>query len=222
MKILYFTDVHGSEAGLSWVKENGGDFEAILVGGDITQRGDLGFTERFLRMLSRFNVPVLFVPGNSDPKGLAIPSNVTSLHGRRAKLGSLVVGGLGGSNRTPFGTPFELSDGQAKRILDSIGSVDVLLSHCPPYGTKCDTTANEESIGSKPVRSYIEKNAPLLVLSGHVHEARSVDKIQETVIVNPGPLMFGNYAVADLTGGVRVELKNDELHPTGNPDARRD
>ncbi len=155
MKILYFSDVHGSEAALNWVKNNGGKFDAILTGGDITQRGGLDFTERFLGMLSRMKVPVLFVFGNSDPEGLAVPSNLVSLHGRRAKLGSTVVGGLGGSNRTPFGTPFELSDERAERLLDSIGSVDVLVSHCPPYGTKCDTTEAEENIGSKPVRSYV-------------------------------------------------------------------
>ncbi len=183
MRILFVSDIHGSEAALSWVAKNGGKFDSFLVGGDIIQRGGLEFAERFLRMLSRLKVPVLVVPGNLDPEELAVPPNVVSLHGRSVKLGSLVAGGLGGSNRTPFGTPFELSDEDAERILDSIGSVDVLVSHCPPYGTRCDTTANDENIGSKPVRSYVEKTGPQIVLSGHVHEARGVDKIGETVIV---------------------------------------
>ncbi len=211
MKGLFFTDVHGSEAALRWVKKNGENFSIVLVGGDLTHGGESEFTERFLEMLSQLEPPVIFVPGNSDPKDLVIPSNLTSLHGKKYRLGSLFVGGLGGSNLTPFNTPFEVPDEQAERTLDSIGPVEVLVSHCPPYHTKCDTTSSMEYIGSRPVRSYVEKYAPRLVLSGHVHEARSVDKIGKTTIVNPGPLMFGNFAVVDLSRGVSVELKNEEL-----------
>ena len=211
MKLLFFTDVHGSEGALGWVEKNGRNFDAILVGGDITQRGALEFTRRFLHMLSQLMVPVLFVHGNADPKDLELPSNLVSLHGRKSRMGSLLIGGLGGSNLTPFNTPFELPDEEVEKILDSIGAVNILVSHCPPYRTNCDTTPNEENIGSKPVRSYIEKTSPELVLSGHVHEARSTDKIGGTVIANPGPLMFGNYAIVELSGRLRVYLKNEEL-----------
>lgn len=51
-----------------------------------------------------------------------------------------------------------------------------------------------------------------MVVSGHIHESFAVDKIGETVLVNPGALMEGRYALAEITKNengfeVSVELK---------------
>jgi hypothetical protein len=62
-----------------------------------------------------------------------------------------------------------------------------------------------------PVRNYVETRTPMLVLSGHVHESRGVDNIGGTTVVNPGPLMEGNYAEVTLKGVLSVELKAELL-----------
>jgi Icc-related predicted phosphoesterase len=119
----------------------------------------------------------------------------------------MTIGGLGGSNVTGMNTTFELQDSEARSILSSLGRVDILVSHCPPAKTKCDM-AGGRHIGSLPVREYIEREDPAVVLSGHAHESRAIDRLGGTTVVNPGPLMEGKYAVLNLGAIVSVELKS--------------
>jgi Icc-related predicted phosphoesterase len=210
VKALFFTDVHASEGALKWVQTRGRDFDAIMIGGDLASGGSQGFVGRFLTAALSSNGRVLFVQGNADSPDTPLPDEVVSLHGKSTRLGKYTVGGLGGSTPTPFNTPFELKDEVAERILADLGRVDVLLSHCPPHGTKCDK-ASSGHVGSLPVRRYVERERPLLVLSGHAHEARSMDNLGGTTIVNAGPLMEGKFAEVSLDGVVSVELKAERL-----------
>lgn len=164
----------------------------------------------FLEAAAGTGRPTYFVQGNADSPDARVPAGVVSLHGRTAMLGRHSIGGLGGSNRTPFGTPFELEDAEARRLLAGLGHVNVLLSHCPPSNTRCDK-AGGKHVGSVPVREWVLQNRPRLVLSGHAHESKGVDMMGETTVVNAGPLMDGNYAEIGLNGIVSVELKNEKL-----------
>jgi uncharacterized protein len=51
------------------------------------------------------------------------------------------------------------------------------------------------------------------VLCGHIHEARGVDHIGRTPIVNPGPVAAGHYAVVMVDDAVTVAL--DHADPAG-------
>ena len=73
------------------------------------------------------------------------------------------------------------------------------------------TCTPEANFFSKLISEY----QPLLVLCGHIHEGCGIDKIGETVIVNPGSLgEKGSYAVATVEkkdgkwSVVNTELKN--------------
>lgn len=210
MKVLFVTDVHTDEDALRWVQKVGMRYDAIIVGGDLARGGSMDFVGRFLRAALEPGRQVIFVHGNADLPDVELPSGVVALHGKTARLGNYTLGGLGGSNPTPFGTPFELSDEEAVKVLAGLGRVDILVSHCPPSGTKCDKVAAGH-VGSVPVRRYVESKRPLLVLSGHAHEARGVDNLGGTTVVNAGPLMQGNYAEVTLDGVVSVELKAENL-----------
>ncbi|MGQ9468288.1 MAG: metallophosphoesterase family protein [Nitrososphaerales archaeon] len=119
----------------------------------------------------------------------------------------MIFCGIGGLNPTPFNTPFELDDDRAYELLLRLPNrIDVLISHASPYGTKCDRSYKGNHIGSKPVRSFIEKVKPKVVISGHVHEARSMDVLGETLIVNPGPAMNGFYAIIFINGKPKADL----------------
>jgi Icc-related predicted phosphoesterase len=148
------------------------------------------------------------VHGNWDPPDTEIPQGTVALHGTTWMLGKYSMGGLGGSGPTPFNGPFETSDEEARSTLGRLGHVDILVSHSPPQMTKCDR-AKSGHIGSLPVREYVQREGPSVVLSGHVHEGRSIDRLGDTTVVNPGPLMDGHYAELRLDGVISVELKTE-------------
>jgi hypothetical protein len=67
----------------------------------------------------------------------------------------------------------------------------VAVIHAPPFNTKCDVLFDGRHIGSKAVRSWIEKNQPRLALHGHVHESPKIsgtffDRVGSTTVINPG------------------------------------
>jgi len=141
------------------------------------------------------------VHGNCD--GRDVPELLEKLgisaHDKRIEVNGIGVVGIGGSNITPFHTVWELTEDEIREILErNYRDGDVILSHVPPYGTKADLTHSGLHVGSQALREFIEEKKPPLVITGHIHEGRSVDKIGETLVVNPGPLFRGYYAVVDL------------------------
>jgi len=67
----------------------------------------------------------------------------------------------------------------------------VLVSHSPPRDTHCDVLQSHAHVGSRALRRHIERHAPTLVLSGHIHESPRVsgawrDTVGATPVVNPG------------------------------------
>jgi Icc-related predicted phosphoesterase len=65
------------------------------------------------------------------------------------------------------------------------------MCHSPPRDTLCDMIYARHHVGSRALRSFIERHQPPLVLSGHIHESPRVssayrDRVGRTVVVNPG------------------------------------
>jgi Icc-related predicted phosphoesterase len=75
------------------------------------------------------------------------------------------------------------------KIKDPAHTIAVI--HTPPFNTHCDVLFDGRHIGSKAVRSWIEKKQPLLTLHGHIHESPRLsntffDRIGSTTVINPG------------------------------------
>jgi Icc-related predicted phosphoesterase len=67
----------------------------------------------------------------------------------------------------------------------------VAVIHTPPFGTRCDVLFDGRHIGSKALRSWIEKNQPRMALHGHIHESPKLsgtffDRLGSTTVINPG------------------------------------
>jgi Icc-related predicted phosphoesterase len=67
----------------------------------------------------------------------------------------------------------------------------IYVMHSPPFATRLDLIQGGRPAGSRSIKSFIEKNQPLLTLHGHIHEAPELssaymDRIGETLSVNPG------------------------------------
>jgi Icc-related predicted phosphoesterase len=67
----------------------------------------------------------------------------------------------------------------------------IYITHSPPFATRLDLTQGGKSAGSRSIKTFIERNQPLLTLHGHIHEAPELsgaymDRIGETLSINPG------------------------------------
>lgn len=215
MRIVAVTDIHGK---LEKVKRLAGVLEEerpdlILIAGDITNFSGAEVARTVLEPLMALDVPILAVHGNCD--GRDVPELLEelgiSLHNKRKEVNGTGFVGVGGSNITPFNTIWELTEDEIMEILrKNYRPGDIILSHAPPKDTKADRVHSGLHVGSTALREFIEKNQPPLVVTGHIHEARSVDELGETIIVNPGPLFRGYYAVIDFDEKEKV-VENIEL-----------
>ena len=187
VRVLLFSDLHG-------------DLEATRRIAGMLRDVDYGFC---LGDLSRFGrglqesievldvgTPLYLLPGNMDPAGEVERAcrerpNLHYFHGCSMRLGDHTLAGMGGGVITPFRTPFELSDGEACRLLEGFRGLDrlILLTHCPAHDTALDLALSGHHIGSRPIRQFILEEQPVAAYSGHVHENEGKsDKLGSTVL----------------------------------------
>lgn len=188
--------------------------DVVIVSGDITDFGSVQNARQLLSPLAELQLPVLFVPGNCDPPSLAEINlkNARCIHGSCATYNNVMFAGVGGGPISPFNTPFEMTEDQIMKVLNqSFRQCQpkpwrILVSHTPPKNTKLDAAFSGEHVGSSSLRQYIEKKQPSIVFCGHIHEARGIDNIGNTVIVNSGPARHSQCAVANINEDIEVRL----------------
>jgi hypothetical protein len=158
---------------------------------------------------------VLAVPGNMDQPGVLgwLEERGLSLHGRGATIGDIGFLGLGGSNPTPFRTPFEVPGHEAEAMLAAAWTsvaaarVKVLVSHAPPHGTSLDRGPAGLHIGSSQVRTFLETHDVALCLCGHVHETEGrQDRVGTARCVNVGAYKKKHYALVEIEHGAEPSI----------------
>jgi Icc-related predicted phosphoesterase len=207
--VLLIADLHGEFGKIDSFLELGP--EAVFIAGDITNMGPVDAVDE---VLSRIDVPCFAVPGNCDPREIIDTlehSDTVCMHGAKINLGTMTIVGIGGSNPTPFNTPFEMTDKQIDDLLKkAMGTMErtvhnVLLCHAPPYGS-LDKPAGEH-VGSKSIQRHMK--AFDLVCCAHIHEQRGVVDIGGTKVINPGAAMMGYCAMLHFgtePKDIKVEL----------------
>jgi hypothetical protein len=208
LKALLLADLHGEYGMVESFMDLGAD--VVFIAGDIT---NMGTAKDVDTCFSRIDVPSFSVPGNCDPKEVVDAlehSSSVNLHGSTMNLGKISLVGLGGSNPTPFGTPFELTDKQIDDLLRvPIGRMEksihnVLISHVPPQGILDEIGGNH--VGSATVKKYL--NHFDLVCCAHVHEQRGIFEGDGIKVVNPGPAAMGNCAMIHFGEDAKdIEIK---------------
>jgi len=214
-RAVAFTDFHGNHDAFEKAKGlvRSGGWRCVIVAGDIANY-DAERAKRQLTELAQPDAPLFFVPGNMDAPELSSWAGtefVRPLHGNSATIAGVFLIGLGGSPTGPFSTPFEIEDETATKLMNQAmagfrGMPLILVSHSPPRNTRLDMVRSGDHVGSISVRNFVEKFKPTLVISGHVHEARGIDSVGETTLVNTGPALAGNYAEIQLDDKVTVNL----------------
>lgn len=203
MKILAISDPHGDYSKIKKIMERAGDFDLAVIVGDIT---NFGPDEKVEELMEMFDKPVLAIPGNCDQKSILEAldaSKAINLHGKAEQIGKIRFIGLGGSNPTPFKTPFELSEEYIENALegmvcsaentDDCGTI-VLLTHAPPHGTRDELPFGH--VGSKAIQKFVDRVD--LIVCGHIHEAKGIETVGKTVVVNPGEACKGSCALITI------------------------
>lgn len=216
LRVFIASDFHGNikavQNVISRVEELHTD--VVIISGDITHFGSLQEAKEVLSLFGRLRLPILFVPGNCDPHSLigVDIEGARCIHGTYELYGDFMFIGVGGSIKSPFHSPFELTENEVMKVLKKSFNQSltnyrcVLVSHNPPKNTKVDTTYAGDHIGSLSIRQFIEEIKPSIVFCGHVHESRGIDQIGDTIVVNPGPARHGCYAIADFNRKIEVKL----------------
>ena len=215
MRIIAISDIHGhldaAEKLGRLIDELKPDL--VLLAGDITNFGSVEAAGEILEAIGRGDVEMMFVPGNCDPRLLSEVDEfggAYNIHGMVQNFSGMDFIGLGGSGPTPFKTPNELSEEEVKLLLSRLHPSHgaVILSHQPPHDTDFDRVFIGGHVGSRVLRGFIEDIKPRLVVVGHIHEARGMQRLLGSLLLNPGPGFKGFYGVVEFEAD---EVKADLL-----------
>jgi len=136
----------------------------------------------------------------------------------------------GWANTTPWNSPREMSEDDLLVHLEQhVAAVpdpsrSVFNLHVPPFASGLDQApALDETlkpivsggvimaapVGSRAVRTIIERYQPPVALHGHIHESRGTAKVGRTVCINPGSeysegVLHGALVVLDRKKGLKT------------------
>jgi hypothetical protein len=214
MRLLCITDIHGEVRRFEKILAHEPKADLLIIGGDFTNFGKPPEVARMLDIAQAHTPQVLAVAGNCDSPAIdqLLLERGVSLHKRGVRMGD--IGFFGLSAMPPWrGNMYEFPEEDLDRFLAAgFAQVEgspkyIMVPHCPPRNSEVDRSGSGANVGSISVRSWVDKVKPILVICGHIHEARGQAKIGDTVVVNCGPAREGNYAVAEVGNEVKVELK---------------
>lgn len=216
MRALLLTDIHGEVEKLEKIVEKE-DFDVILCAGDLSDAKKFEnyeeVLENVLDAFERQGKIAKTIPGNMDPEDICMKQLIErrmNIHKKVASFEEFDVVGFGGGI-SPFETPFEPDEKDIRETLEALyprmrADKKVAVIHQPPFGSSVDIF-DEEHVGSKEVRKLVENLDFDLVLTGHIHESRSIDNIEDTAVVNPGPVLEGYYGVAEVDDEIRIDMR---------------
>jgi len=217
MKIIALADIHGSLRYLKDIIPYVKDVNLTVIAGDITNFGGKDDAERIITTIKDYSKRIIAVHGNCDYPMVEryLEETDIGITWKWRVIDDYIFAGLGGSLACPAMTPAEYPERKYQKFLDSlvkkIPNDDnlILVTHEPPKNTVCDRAMNGRHVGSEVIRSFIEKVQPILVVTGHIHEGRGIDRIGRSIIVNAGPFRRGNYSIIELgkSDTVKVILK---------------
>jgi Icc-related predicted phosphoesterase len=206
MKLLFVADLHYSLKQLDWLVGNAGQYNLVILGGDLLDLGSaldidvqIVVIQKYLDRI-RDHAPVLVCSGNHDgDQRNAVDESVAEWLLSIRKEGLYVDG-----QSVLFGdlkiTACPWWDGPASRaeleiLLDTETATHpgrcIWVHHAPPAGARV-CWSERKSAGDPFLREWINRLQPDLVLSGHIHnapfypEGSWIDRIGVTWAFNPG------------------------------------
>jgi Icc-related predicted phosphoesterase len=173
---------------------------------------DLKLYEEFYGSLNDLNIPVVTIPGNMDAPEERFFSqvlnftlysdNIHVVQESLVKVEKYIIGGFGGeitesSKETFFVLQYPRKEVEfGIRRIKFIKGAKILLFHTPPVGNVVDMEDNTHR-GTSVVNDIIKEIKPALVFCGHAHKAKGYEMVSNTLVINPGALKKGNFAIVE-------------------------
>ena len=222
MKFLVLSDLHANNSVLDKMDSLFSEADGVIFAGDFAECFKPETGKAALEALCTKHDSIFAVLGNCDEPEFIEELEEQDICVERSLVfhEGLAFAGSGGGT---YFTGKTANERQENEILSDFNIVEnsvkdtgdaslwkslILVSHNPPKDTKCDAVNAELHAGSQLFTDFIRENQPLAVICGHIHEGKAIDKIGETLVINPGPLQEGNYAWLEL------EKVNDEWKVT--------
>ena len=222
MKFLVLSDLHANNSVLDKMDSLFSEADGVIFAGDFAECFKPETGKAALEALCTKHDSIFAVLGNCDEPEFIEELEEQDICVERSLVfhEGLAFAGSGGGT---YFTGKTANERQENEILSDFNIVEnsvkdtgdaslwkslFLVSHNPPKDTKCDAVNAELHAGSQLFTDFIRENQPLAVICGHIHEGKAIDKIGETLVINPGPLQEGNYAWLEL------EKVNDEWKVT--------
>lgn len=189
MKILAFVDTHGSLEAIKRLLIKGEGVDLLVCAGDISNFGH-NLKESIVKF-KKLNKPMLIIHGNHESeeqiKELSKEFKwLINIHKGAYQLGEYYFFGYGGGGFSMEDREYEKVINRFKKTLKKDAKL-VIITHGPPYGTKCDNLPHQGYRGCKTYTETDKELKPVLHICGHLHETASMrDKIGDTIIINPG------------------------------------
>jgi Icc-related predicted phosphoesterase len=207
MRFLVLSDIHGDTGYIEQLDQEFDQADGVLFAGDFArfQAPETGLP--ILNTLVKKHDSIYAVIGNCDDPSFIeeLEKLDVSVQGDLLFRDGLAFSGSGGALKFTGTTLTERSDEELVndlRIVADQNETDwnnlILICHQPPLNTKCDKISAGINVGSVGLRNFIEKFQPLVVITGHIHESFATDTIGNTLIINPGSLAEGRYAVLEI------------------------
>ncbi|MFC1479708.1 metallophosphoesterase [Planctomycetota bacterium] len=200
------SDIHGEVSACYQLKEHieTNNISNLLLLGDYSATiGDLNENREDIKSIMNIVgelATVYAVPGNCDARDVVkvLRSFGIYSHNTQVRIGDFSAILYGGSNPTPFNTPWEVDEETIYSDLKALFSANsqdptILAVHAPPLDTACDIIPGNIHVGSSSIRAVIEEFQPAYVVCSHIHECSGrEDTIGNSRIVNIGLLSQGH------------------------------
>ena len=213
MKILILSDLHAHNDVLEKMDDVFAKSDAVLFAGDFAACFKPETGKEALLQLCKKNDTIFAVLGNCDNEDFLedLEEQDVCVEKTLVYHEGLAIAGAGGGTYFTGKTEFEREEQDiiadfniVKNCVEEIGDKSlwknlILICHNPPKGKTVDAVNENLHAGSELFAKYIEENQPLAVVCGHIHEGVGMEKIGETLVINPGSLgEAGSYAQMEI------------------------
>ncbi len=209
MKFLVLSDLHAHNKVLDKLDEQFAKANGVLFGGDFAECFKPETGKAALEKLCSKHESIYAVLGNCDNEDFLEEMEKQDVSVEKSLVfhEGIAICGAGGGTKFTGKTEFERTEEEIlsdfdimKTSIEQIGDKSlwnslILISHNPPKAQKVDAVNENLHAGSQMFTDYIKENQPLAVICGHIHEGTGIEKIGNTIVINPGSVgENGTYA----------------------------